>query len=130
MDLILEQPGDYHFIRSVTEKGIQLGEDFFLEPFILNADQIILDWPVTSIERINEQDLETVLELQPEVVLIGTGARQRFLHPQQMMFFYSRNIGLEVMTTDAACRTFNVLVSEFRNVAAMLIPVQSPNGNS
>jgi uncharacterized protein len=46
------------------------------------------------------------------------------------MFFYSRNIGFEVMTTDAACRTFNVLVSESRNVAAMLIPVQSPKGSS
>ncbi|MFC1690509.1 Mth938-like domain-containing protein, partial [Pseudomonadota bacterium] len=105
MDLILDQPGNYHFIRSVTEKGIQVGDEFFREPFIMNAEHIIPHWPVSEIELINEQHLEQVMELEPEVVLIGTGAKQKFLDPKQMMLFYSRNIGLEVMTTDAACRT-------------------------
>jgi len=130
MDLILDRPGEHLFIRSVTDKGIQVGDDFFRDPFILNAERILHDWPVTSVEQITEQHLEKVLDLQPDVVLIGTGANQVFLEPDKMMFFYGRNIGIEVMTTDAACRTFNVLVSELRNVAAMLIPVQSPNGSS
>jgi len=130
VDLILDRPGEHLYIRSVSSEGIRVGDDFFHDPFILNAERIIHDWPVTSVEQITEQHLEKVLELQPDIVLIGTGAIQVFLEPAKMMFFYSRDIGFEVMTTDAACRTFNVLVSESRNVAAMLIPVQSPNGSS
>ena len=121
MDLILEQPGDHLFIRSVSERGIQVVDDFYSSSIIVSTRQVIPDWPVNSVEYITEQQLEKVLDLQPELVLIGTGARQAFLPPRQMMFFYSRNIGIEVMTTDAACRTFNVLAAESRNVVAALI---------
>jgi uncharacterized protein len=122
MDLTLEKPGDHLFIRSVSAQGIQVVNEFYNSSIIVSANRIIPDWPVKSIEDISERRLEKVLELQPEVVLIGTGARQVFLPPRQMMFFYSRNIGVEVMTTAAACRTFNVLVSESRNAVAALIP--------
>jgi uncharacterized protein len=121
MDLTLEQPGDHLFIRSVSARGIQIVDDFYNSSIIVSTKQVIPDWPVSSIENITEQHLEKVLDLRPELVLIGTGARQAFLTPRQMMFFYSRNVGVEVMTTDAACRTFNVLVSESRNVVAALI---------
>ena len=123
MDLTLEQPGDHLFIRSVSAQGIQVVDDFYNSSIIVSTRQVIPDWPVNSVESITEQQLEKVLDLQPELVLIGTGARQEFLPPRQMMFFYSRNIGVEVMTTDAACRTFNVLVSESRNVVAALISI-------
>ena len=66
--------------------------------------------------------LLSIFEMKPEVVLLGTGAKQVFLPPQLMMQFYNKGIGIEVMTTDAACRTFNVLVSEGRNVLAALMP--------
>jgi uncharacterized protein len=121
MDLTLEQPGDHLFIRSVSARGIQVVDDFYNSSIIVSARQVIPDWPVNSVEKIVELHLEKVLELQPELVLIGTGVKQKFLPPRLMMFFYSRNIGLEVMTTDAACRTFNVLVSESRKVVAALI---------
>ena len=121
MDLILEQPGDHFFIRSVSVRGIQVVDDYYDSSIIVSTSQVIADWPVNSVETITEQQLEKVLDLQPELVLIGTGARQAFLPPRQMMFFYSRNIGIEVMTTDAACRTFNVLAAESRNVVAALI---------
>ena len=121
MDLTLEQPGDHLFIRSVSAQGIQVVDDFYHSSIIVSASQVIPDWPVHAVENITEQHLLKVLELQPELVLIGTGAKQAFLPPRQLMFFYSRNVGVEVMTTDAACRTFNVLVSESRNVVAALI---------
>ena len=96
-------------------------DDYYDSSIIVSTSQVIPDWPVNSVETITEQQLEKVLDLQPELVLIGTGARQAFLPPRQIMFFYSRNIGIEVMTTDAACRTFNVLAAESRNVVAALI---------
>ena len=64
-----------------------------------------------------------VFDLQPEIVLIGTGRKQVFLQPELMMSFYRREVGFEVMSTHAACRTFNVLVSESRNAVAALLPV-------
>jgi len=130
MDLILDNPGDALFIRSVTDDGIRVGDDFFSDPLILNAERIIADCGIPSVAQMTEEHLEGLLSLEPDVVLIGAGAAQEFLAPGQLMFFYSRGIGVEVMTTNAACRTFNVLVSESRNVAAILIPVHSPNGSS
>ncbi len=98
-------------------------DDFYDSAIILSARELIPHWPVNGVGDIEIQHLEKVLELNPEVVLIGTGSRQSFLPPALMMFFYERNVGVEVMTTDAACRTFNVLVSESRDVVAALIPV-------
>jgi len=121
MDLTLQNHGDHLFIRSVSDLGIQVVDDFYQSSLILSAREIIPDWPVRSVDEIKPAHLEKLLELNPEVVLIGTGSRQAFLPPSLMMFFYERNIGVEVMSTDAACRTFNVLVSELRNVAAALI---------
>ncbi len=130
MDLVLDNPGDSLFIRSVNAEGIRVGDEIHQAPIILNSERLIAGNPLPSIGQLTEQHLEELFSLQPDVVLIGTGAKQVFLQPRQLMFFYSRNIGVEVMDTYAACRTFNVLVSELRNVAAVLIPVQSSNGNS
>jgi uncharacterized protein len=57
------------------------------------------------------------------VILIGTGARQVFLPPATQIHFFRRNVGFEVMSTDAACRTFNVLAAEGRHVVAALLPI-------
>jgi uncharacterized protein len=122
MDLIWERPGDHLFIRSVSPEGIQVVDDFYPTSIIVSATELVSDWAVNSIEDLTEARLGEVMDLQPEVVLVGTGARQAFLPPRQMMYFYNRNVGVEVMTTRAACRTFNVLVSESRNVVAALIP--------
>jgi len=121
MDLNLERPGDHLFIRSFTGKGIQVVDEFYTSSIILSANEVIPDWPVSDVGNMTEEDLRKVLGLKPEVVLIGCGENQTFLSPEQMMFFYSRNVGVEVMTTPAACRTYNVLVSELRNVVAALI---------
>jgi uncharacterized protein len=123
MELTLQNPGDHLFIRSVNKDGIRVVDDLYKSSIILSAGEIIPDWPVSSVDQLTTGTLEPLLGLHPEVVLIGTGSRQIFLAPELLMFFYSREIGIEVMTTDAACRTFNVLVSESRNVVAALIPV-------
>jgi len=119
----LEVPQDQFFIRSVSEKGIRVHQDYFNQPFILSGQRIIPEWGVTSVEDINEESLQALFELQPEVVLIGTGNTQVFLPPATQVHFFRRGIGFEVMTTDAACRTFNVLAAEGREVVAALLPL-------
>lgn len=122
MDLTLQIPGEHLFIRSVTSAGIQVVDDWYQSAIVLSASRIIPDWTPKAVDELKTGDLETILELNPEVVLLGTGNRQKFLPPELMMFFYGRQVGIEVMTTHAACRTFNVLVSESRKVVAALFP--------
>ncbi len=123
MEFNLEVPQDQFFIRSVSEQGIRILNDYFQKPFILSGRRIIPEWNVTCVDEINEETLQAVFDLQPEVVLIGTGHTQVFLPPATQVHFFRRNIGLEIMTTDAACRTFNVLVAEGRRVVAALLPL-------
>ena len=123
MEFNLEVPENQFFIRSVSEKGIRVHLDYYNKPFVLSGQRIIPDWDVTSIEDINEASLEVIFELQPEVVLVGTGKTQVFLPPATQIHFFRRQVGFEVMTTDAACRTFNVLASEGRHVVAALLPL-------
>ena len=83
------------------------------------------EWDVKSIDDINEEKLQVIFDLQPEVILLGTGVTQLFLPPTIQVHFFQRNFGFEVMTTDAACRTFNVLAAEGRHVVAALMPLIS-----
>jgi uncharacterized protein len=119
----LEVPQNQFFIRSVSEKGICVDKDFYDKPFILSGKQIITGWGVASIDDINESSLQVIFDLQPEVILIGTGRKQLFLPPATQAHFIRRNFGFEVMKTDAACRTFNVLAAEGRHVVAGLLPL-------
>jgi uncharacterized protein len=81
-------------------------------------------WPVTSVEDIDADALAQAAKDAPEVLLLGTGARQRFLTGPLMKPLMKAGIGVEVMTTQAAARTFNILVAEGRRVRIALIPEQ------
>ena len=123
MEFNLEVPQNQFFIRSVSEKGIRVNNDYFKGPFIISGQRIVPEWNVKCVGDINEESLQVVFDLQPEVILIGTGNTQVFLPPATQVHFFRRNFGFEVMTTDAACRTFNVLVAEGREVVAALLPL-------
>lgn len=121
MELSRERPGDHLFIRSVTREGIQVVDRVFSGSLIISADRIVEDWAVEAPQDLDEASFDPIFALDPEVVLLGTGARQVFPDPQLMMCFHRRGTGIEVMATAAACRTFNVLVSERRRVVAALL---------
>lgn len=83
-------------------------------------------WPVTSFEALTETDFATIELLLPDVVILGTGSRQRFVHPRLLTSLTARRIGLECMDNQAACRTYNILMAEGRKVAlALILPGQS-----
>lgn len=121
MDMHLETPREHFFVRSMDENGIRINDDYFTRSFVLSARLIEPDWPVATIDDINEDSLKLVFDMQPELVLIGCGKQQKFLRPEIQMLFLKRGIGVEIMITDAACRTFNVLVAEGRGVVAALL---------
>ena len=83
----------------------------------------VLPWASGLPQDLCAADFEAVLALKPEVVIFGSGARLRFVSPALLRGLIERRIGVETMDTPAACRTFNVLVSEGRCAVAALLPV-------
>jgi len=81
----------------------------------------ILDWQVAGFETLRPEDFEVFKTLGVDIVLLGTGSRQRFPHPQLTAALARAGIGVEVMDLQAACRTYNILVAEERKVAAALL---------
>jgi uncharacterized protein len=87
---------------------------------ILSASTIVAEPSIQSLDDLVGIDVSRILALDPELVLLGTGARQIFPAASFGAQFLRAGIGFEVMDTGAACRTFNVLVAEQRRVAALL----------
>jgi uncharacterized protein len=81
----------------------------------------IVDWRAESFDRLTAEDFGFLKTLNAEIVLLGTGARQRFPHPRLTAALAQAGIGVEVMDVRAACRTYNILVAEERKVAAALL---------
>jgi uncharacterized protein len=122
-ELTLEHPGQHLFIRSIGELGIRVAETWYSRALIVTPERLLDDWPPQSLPEIKTEHLRVVLELEPEVVLLGTGARQIFPKPEYLAAFHRRQLGVEVMSTQAACRTFNVLATDARKVVAALLPL-------
>jgi uncharacterized protein len=121
MKFQLEAPGGVNLIRGYVPGELRVNEATYATGIVLSAATIVAPWRPTAIAELQEVDLEPILALQPEVVLLGTGARQVFPDPAMLRALYARNVGIEIMDTSAACRTFNVLVAEGRAVVAALI---------
>jgi uncharacterized protein len=88
---------------------------------IVLPDRIVENWGASAFEDVTAEHFDFVLSLQPEMVLFGTGAALRFPHPRLTRSLIQAGIGVEVMDTAAACRTYNILMAEGRRVAAALL---------
>ena len=81
----------------------------------------IIDWPVQGFVKLRAEDFQVLETLGVEIVLLGTGAKQRFPHPRLTAGLARAGVGVEVMDLKAACRTYNILIAEERKVAAALL---------
>ncbi|MDN5751713.1 MAG: Mth938-like domain-containing protein [Nitrosospira sp.] len=91
------------------------------QSLIVLPDRIIENWEATTFEQLTAEHFDFLLSLQPEMVLFGTGATLRFPHPSLTKTLITSKIGVEVMDTNAVCRTYNILTAEGRRVAAALL---------
>jgi uncharacterized protein len=121
MKLHLTTAENQHLITGYGVGYVEVNRLRYNNSLIVLPQQLILDWKVTTFADVNEASFEHVLALKPEVVLLGTGEKHQFLHPKISASLTQNGISLECMTTAAACRTYNILMSEGRIVAAMLI---------
>lgn len=81
----------------------------------------LLPWSAASFDALKEEDFQGLLDLSLEIVLLGTGPKQRFPHPRLTRALTARRVGVEAMDLHAACRTYNILMAEERRVAAALL---------
>ena len=88
---------------------------------LVSGERLVTDWPADSIEKLSGDHLAAIVEQRPEIVLLGTGKAFRFPEPRLLAPLYDAGIGVEAMDTPAACRTYNILLGEGRNVLAALI---------
>jgi uncharacterized protein len=99
----------------VTVNGVRYEESIVVLP------ERVQRWDAPGFESLSEANFSALLQTGAEILILGTGAKQRFPHPHLTAPLTRAGIGLEVMTLQAACRTYNILVAEERKVAAALL---------
>jgi len=121
MKFTRELSGNVNVVRAYQRDSVRIGDRTLTQSCLFNAGQLIDSWPPRSVAELTAAHFDAALVWEPEIVLLGTGTRQEFPAREIYAALLARGIGFEVMDTGAACRTYNVLVSEDRRVAAGLI---------
>lgn len=122
MQINLEQP-DPHSIQSYSDQQVIINDQTYSSSIIVCQQSIDANWQREHIHSLNEDDVERILQYNPEIVIIGHQHPGQFPQDHIRFLFFEKNVGLECMDIGAACRTFNVLLSELRDVTlALIIP--------
>jgi uncharacterized protein len=121
MKLHLAQAAGNQLITGYDERWVEINQVRHSKSLIVLPDRIITDWKVPDFDGLTMIHFEQLALLKPEVVLLGTGAIQQFIQPSLGRALTEAGIGIECMSTTAACRTYNFLMAESRRVAAALI---------
>jgi len=117
----LDQTGGKNAFTGYGEGYVAVNGQRHQASLVVSAERVITAWPARSVESLTADHLAAIIELAPDIVLLGTGSRLEFPEPSLLAPLYKAHIGVEVMDTPAACRTYNILLGEGRNVIAALI---------
>lgn len=121
MQISLDTADDVYRILGYTDGEVQINAGHYRQSLLVMPDQLLTDWGPHSIEALETEHLDAIRALQPEVVLLGTGNAQVFPARELMRALLRDGVGLEIMDTASACRTYNILMGEGRRVVAALI---------
>ena len=121
MQLDYDRPDYAQVLRAADGASALVNDRTLVRSFVIAPDELVEDWPVAEASALTAENLAPVLALRPEVVVLGTGARQVFPPASVMAACLARGIGIEVMANAAAARTFHVLAGEGRKVVAAMI---------
>ena len=120
MKFHLQAPGS-NVIAALGADWVRIGETEYRQNLIVTPDAVATGWAPSGFAALAGDDFAALLQYRPELVLLGTGATQRFPHPRLLQALTDARVGVEAMDTRAACRTFNILVAEDRRVVAALV---------
>jgi len=126
MKLFQSQGPAFQVIAAYDETGVMINGVRFSESLLILPDAAPVLWPVSGFDRLAVHDFLPVLASQPELLIVGTGMRQRFMPPHLLVELGAGKMGVESMRNPAACRTFNLLLSEGRRVALALFMEDMP----
>ncbi len=121
MKLHLADTSGLNLIRAYQPGRLVVNEAIYTRSVAVTAVRVVSDWRPATFSELSATDFEALVALEPELVLLGTGSQLRFPDPRLAVSLTRAGIGLEVMDTGAACRTFNILVAESRAVLAALL---------
>ncbi|MDH3609144.1 MAG: MTH938/NDUFAF3 family protein [Gammaproteobacteria bacterium] len=119
---ITQDFADANFVITGYESGsVFINNQAHQQSLIISSDSLIYPWEVNDVFQLNETSLASILEAQPEILIIGTGETLILPEPKIIALFAQHQIGLETMNTGAACRTYGILVAEGRKATAGII---------
>lgn len=121
MQLTEQHPGDVNVIHSYAPGAARVGQEVLKGSLLLTASRLIHPWDYRAVSRLDRSAARSVLELEPELVLVGCGSELEFPPGEFVGTLINAGVGHETMVSDAACRTYNVLVTEQRAVVLILI---------
>lgn len=111
----------YQTVTAYDETGVEINAVRFDYSLLVLPEVAPMPWPVSSFEQLSAESFEQIGATSPDVVILGSGNKQRFVHPSLLANLTARRIGVESMDNQAACRTYNILMAEGRKVALALI---------
>jgi uncharacterized protein len=111
----------YQTVTAYDETGVEINAVRFNHSLVVLPEMKPEAWPVASFEALTEENFAQIDAAKPDVIILGTGNRQRFVHPKVIKNLTAQHIGVESMDNQAACRTYNILMGEGRKVALALI---------
>lgn len=115
----------YQTVTAYDDQGVEINAIRFDHSLIVLPELPPMPWMTIDFTQLQAEHFAPILALQPDVVILGTGNRQRFIHPKHIANLTARQIGVECMDSKAACRTYNILMAEGRKVALALIIEQN-----
>lgn len=117
---LTKETTESNVIRAWEQGRVRVGERWLSGNLIITAEYIVTDWTDEAPHALSLEHLEPAIDLDPEIILIGTGVEALLPDVGLMAALAERRIGVEIMTTPSACRTYNVLIHEGRRVAVAL----------
>lgn len=111
----------YQTVTGYEENSVEINAVQYSHSLLVLPEQAPVVWDVAAFSSLTTEHFSKIEAMEPDVVILGTGKRQHFIHPQLIANLTARRIGVECMDNQAACRTYNILMTEGRKVALALI---------
>lgn len=124
MKLDFDQSGSIPTISHYSENGIIIGTETMKTPFIACGEELLVENLPDNVTELSELHIDTVIGRNVDIIILGTGAKQIFPDAAILLPALKHGVGVEVMETGAACRSYNVLVGESRAVAGIFFPLR------
>ena len=121
MKFTLDNPTADYVFGNYGDGKLKVNQSEYTTSLIIFPDKLYTDWPVASVDDLEVPHFEQIITRNPDIVLLGTGLQQKFPSVELRRSLVQAQLNLEVMDTAAACRTYNLLVAEGRDVAAAVI---------